>query len=63
MQVTTLKGYLAESDISVKDFSKTLQITPAHLYSIMRGTARPSRYLAKEIKELTGNVINLASGK
>lgn len=48
-----LKVYLAEVDMSLKDFAKKLGIHPNSLWMITKGLRNPSIELAENIERLT----------
>lgn len=61
MLVTTLKGYLAETNTTVKDFAKIVDCNDKYLSRIMIGTMYPSKFLAKEIYRQTNGIVKLST--
>ncbi len=54
----TLRVYLAEKEIRLKEFSQTLEIHQSYLSSIMSGRHKPSKRLARDITKATqGEVV------
>jgi hypothetical protein len=59
MLVTTLKGYLGETNIPVKDFAELVECDPQYLSRILHGKALAGKWLAKEIYRATDGVVKL----
>ncbi len=59
MLVTTLKGYLAETHLTAKDFSEKVECAPEYISRILRGKAFPGKKLARDIYKATDGIVNL----
>ncbi len=59
MLVTTLKGYLAETNVTAKDFAQIVECDPQYLSRILHGKALPGKYLAREIYKATDGIVKL----
>ena len=57
MQVRNLKAYLANIDMTMKQFARKIKCNPGYLNGVVRGDYTPSYRLAKDIYEETGGVI------
>jgi hypothetical protein len=54
-----LKVYLTTQDMTIKDFSELIGVTPRWLSCVIHGHAKPSKYLAKIIMELCEGKVDL----
>lgn len=52
-----LKTYLAENDITVRDFAKKLDCNPSYLSLIVHGRKIPGKRLAKDIEKATDHFV------
>jgi transcriptional regulator with XRE-family HTH domain len=52
-----MRHYLIDKDLTVKDFSEILDITPTYLSGIVNGKYLPSRKLARNIAKATNGEI------
>ncbi len=59
MEVVNLKSYLANIDMTVKDFCEIIECDNKYMSKLMHGRATPSRRLAKDVKQATGGLISL----
>lgn len=57
MKVTTLKGYLGEINLTLKDFSFIVDCSVGYLSQVCSGRLTPSFQMAKRIEEATGGVV------
>jgi len=59
MEVENLKAYLANINMTVKDFCEILECDNKHLSRIMNGKQSPGKRLAKDIRLATNGIIDL----
>lgn len=59
MQITNLKGYLGNKNMTLKKFSQTIDCNPDYLSMIITGRRFASRRLAKDVKAATEGLIDL----
>ena len=59
MLVTTLKGYLAETNLTAKEFSEKVECAPEYISRILRGKTFPGKKLARDIFKETNGIVNL----
>ena len=59
MQVVNLRAYLANIEMSLRDFAVLAECDPTHLSRVLSGYSPCSQALSNRISELTGGVINL----
>lgn len=57
MQVKNLRAYLANIEMSIKDFSEIIECDPSHLSRVMSGKVMPSPRLARDIRTATSGLI------
>lgn len=58
-EVKNIKAYLANENITIRDFSKIVDISPDYCGRIFRGEILPSRQLAKRIYCETNGFLKL----
>lgn len=54
-----LKEYLANIDMTLKDFSEIIDRNPCYLSSVINGYKKPGKKLVKEVKAITEGKVNL----
>jgi transcriptional regulator with XRE-family HTH domain len=59
MQVQNLKAYLANINMSIKDFCVIIDCDPKYIARIINGKSYPSKRLSKDIRIATGGIIDL----
>ena len=52
-----IKYYLLDRDMTLKDFSEILDISPVYLSGIVNGKYKPSKKLARQIAKATNGEI------
>ena len=63
MEVKNLRAYLANVDMSLKEFAKKIDCNYPHLSRILSGYSYPSRGLSRDIYEATGGIIKIPTKK
>lgn len=58
-----LKAYLAEKNMTIKDFSILIGVRNTYLSAIIHGHYKPSARLSKSIEHHTGGKVRLPSSK
>ena len=61
MEIKNLKAYLANIDMTLRDFSEIIECSPEHLSRVVKGKTMASPRLAKDIREATSGLINPTS--
>jgi hypothetical protein len=61
VEVTTIRGYLGEMNMTIADFSKVVECEDKYLAKVLKGTVYPSRRLAKDIYNATQGIVKLAT--
>ncbi len=56
-----LKVYLAEKQLSVKNFAKIVGVHPNYISRIIPGKVTPSARLARDIEQETGGKVKITS--
>lgn len=59
MQVTNLKAFLANIEMTLKEFSEIVDVAPAYLSRVLNGKVIPGRRLARDIERATSGTIVL----
>ena len=59
MEIRTIKAYLAEHGMTMKEFAEKLEVNRSYLSRIASGSIAPSSRLARDINRLTNGVIDL----
>lgn len=59
MKVTNLKAWLANIDMTLKDFCEIIDCDDKHMSKIMHGHKNASHRLAKDVREATSGLIQL----
>ncbi len=59
MEVRTIKAYLAENGITMKEFAEKLECNRSYLSRIANGAIAPSPRLARDINRLTDGIIDI----
>ncbi len=59
MEVENLKAYLANINMTVKDFGEIIDCDPKYLSRLMNGKKYPSKRLSKDIRLATDGIIDL----
>jgi len=59
MQVSNLKSYLANIDMTLKDFCEIIDCDDKHMSKLMHGKANASHRLAKDVCQATDGLIKL----
>jgi len=59
MEVSNLKSYLANIDMTLKDFCEIIDADDKHMSKLMHGKANASHRLAKDVRQATGGLIEL----
>ncbi len=59
MEVSNLKSYLANIDMTLKDFCEIIDCDDKHMSKLMHGRANASHRLAKDVREATDGLIHL----
>ena len=57
MQIENLKSYLANINMSIKNFAEIIDCQPSHLYQILCGNCYAGERLARDIYNATGGII------
>lgn len=52
-----LKAYLAENDMKLGEFAKSIDCNYSYLSNICKGSVLPGKRLAKAIEEATGGIV------
>ena len=61
MEVKNLKSYLANINMTLKDFCILIECDTKHMSNIMHGKKHPSRRLAKDVRQITDGVVTLST--
>ncbi|MFA7192409.1 MAG: helix-turn-helix transcriptional regulator [Candidatus Paceibacterota bacterium] len=59
MEITNLKAYLCQINMTVKDFSKMIDYNPTYLSHILNGRVLAGHRLARDIDRATNGVVKL----
>lgn len=59
MKVENLKAYLANINMTLKDFCEIIDCDDKHMSKVMHGHKMAGHRLAKDVKEVTGGLIAL----
>lgn len=59
MQVTNLKAYLAQINMTLREFCRLIDCDKGYMSCVMHGKKTASRRLAKDVREATRGVIHL----
>ena len=54
-----LKTYLVSIDMSIKEFSQLLEVSPGYLSRIIHGREVPGKRLTKDIHAITQGAVNI----
>lgn len=54
-----LKSYLAENNMTFREFAELIDVNATYLASISRGILKPSRRLAAEIEKITDGIVKI----
>lgn len=57
MEVKNLKAYLANIDMTLRDFSEIIDCSPEHLSRVVKGKVMASPRLARDIRLATSGLI------
>jgi hypothetical protein len=58
-----LKAFLADIDMTAKDFSKLIGCDNRYLSRVMNGHAKPGKRLSKDVEDLTDGKVRLLEHK
>ena len=58
-----IKAYLANIDMSIKDFCQLVGCAPSYLSSISKGRMKPSPRLARDIEKMTDGMVKIEASK
>jgi transcriptional regulator with XRE-family HTH domain len=59
MQVTNLRSYLAEKNMTLKEFAKKLDYTYVYVSRVASGKVKPSSRMIRDINKLTDGIIDI----
>jgi transcriptional regulator with XRE-family HTH domain len=59
MQVTNLRSYLAEKNMTLREFSEKLEYTYVYVSRVASGKVKPSARMIRDINKLTEGVVDL----
>lgn len=59
MEITNLKAYLCQINMTVKDFCEIIDYNPTYLSHILNGRVLPGHRLARDINKATNGVVKI----
>lgn len=59
MQIQNIKAYLANNNMTFKEFGELIDFSPVYIGNVSRGHVAPGRKFAKVVKEITNGEIDL----
>lgn len=59
MNINNLKAYVANNNMTLKQFAQSIGFSPQYLSNICRGTSTPGRWLVYAVKNATNGVVDL----
>lgn len=59
MQVTNLRAYLVNINMTMKQFARLIGYSPQYICAVLRGDQKPSECMVRAVKKETHGIIDL----